>query len=164
MKTSNNTDITLIHQPIRLAKLLTYLGALPFLFAAFLSLSSYISLPEILGRDIAYAGFKAKALMHSYGVVILSFLAGIQWGICLYNNNKTKLLLISNVLAIMAWLSLMSFASKFALSILLLGFIIALLADRNAYKNQIIPEWFWQLRKNISVIVCLALLVVILVK
>ena len=157
-----NKTALIAHQPIKLAKVLTYLGALPFLFAAFISLSPYMSLPEFLGGDIAYAGFKAKALMHSYGVVILSFLAGIQWGICLYNDKQTKLLLISNILAIMAWLSLMAFASKFALSILLLGFIVALLADRKTYMNQLIPDWFWLLRKKISAIVCLALLVVLL--
>jgi hypothetical protein len=154
--------MTLVHHPIRLARILTYLGALPFLFAAFISLSPFISLPDFLGGEIAYAEFKAKALMHSYAVVILSFLAGIQWGVSLHDHKQTKLILISNVLAIMAWLSLMSFASILALSILLLGFIIALIADRKAYKEQLIPEWFWQLRKKVSAIVCLTLLVVLL--
>jgi hypothetical protein len=163
MNTLNNTDTTFSHKPIRLARVLTYLGVLPFLFAVFISISPHMNLPDFLGGEIAYAGFKAKALLHSYAVVILSFLAGIQWGVCLHDNKQTKLILISNVLAIMAWLSLMAFASKFALSILLFGFIIALIADSKAYKNQLIPKWFWHLRMKVSVIVCLALLIVIFV-
>jgi hypothetical protein len=158
----NETNYTIVHKPIHLVRVLTYLGAVPFVLAAIISLSPYMSLPTFLGGDIAYAGFKAKALMHSYAVVIISFLAGIQWGVCLHDHKQSKLILISNVLAIMAWLSLMAFASKLALSILLLGFIFALIADRKAYMNQLIPDWFWQLRKKISFIVCLALSIVLI--
>jgi len=150
-------------KPIRLVKSLTYLGAIPFLFAVFIGLSPYIYIPEFLGGEIAYPGFKAKALMHSYAVVILSFLAGIQWGISLQHDKPTKLLLLSNVLAIMAWLSLMAFATKLAISVLLTGYVIALLTDKMAHKNNLIPTWFWQLRIRISIVVCLALITVLMV-
>jgi hypothetical protein len=141
---------------------LTYLGTIPFLFAALIGLSPYLIIPDFIGGDIAYSGFKAKALMHSYAVVILSFLAGIQWGISFQQDKPTRLLLVSNVLAILAWLSLMAFATKFALSVLFFGFIIALITDLLAHNNQLIPTWFWQLRQKASFIVCLSLLIVIL--
>ncbi len=152
------------HPTKRTTTLLTYFGAIPFLIAVFIGLSPYLSLPEFLGGEIAYSGFKAKALMHSYAVVILSFIAGIQWGISLHDNKKTLVLWLSSFLALLAWISLMAFATKMALSVLFFGFIVALVADRKAYINHIIPVWFWQLRKKISFIVCLSLLTIILLK
>ncbi|MFK8010430.1 MAG: DUF3429 domain-containing protein, partial [Marinicellaceae bacterium] len=134
----------------RLAIILTYLGSLPFLIAVFIALSPYFNVPEFLGGEIVYSGFKARVFMHSYGAVILAFLAGIQWGISLQQNKPNKLIIISNILAIMAWLSLMTIASKFALSVLLVGFIIALITDYFSYKKESLPTWFWQLRKRIS--------------
>lgn len=158
MNISDNTTV----QSIKLAKILTYLGALPFLFAAFLSLIQFINLTDFFGVSAALSGYKAKILMHTYAVVILSFLAGIQWSFSLNNPNSLRFLLISNVLALSAWFSLVALASKIALTILLMGFICALLMDFMAHKNQFIPDWFWQLRKKISVIVCAAILTVLL--
>jgi len=152
----------MIQKPSRLAIALTYLGAIPFLIAAFIGLSPYINIPESLGGEIVFSGFKAKTLIHTYAVVILSFLAGIQWGISLNHDKPNKYLMASNLLAILAWFSLMAFASKLAISFLLCGFIIALLVDRVAYKNQLIPTWFWHLRKKISLIVCVSFLIVLL--
>lgn len=146
-----------------MATRLTYLGALPFLLAVFISLNPYLNLPESLGGKITFADFKAKALMHTYAAVILSFLAGIQWAVSLNDIKHSKLLLVSNFIAIIAWLSLLFFASKIALFLLLLGFIMALIADHYAYKNQLLPEWFWLLRKKISLIACLAILFVIII-
>jgi hypothetical protein len=159
----DNTLYTNKQAPNHLAPTLTYLGALPFLCAVLLSLSPYLNLPNYFGGNIAYPAFKSKALMHSYGAIILSFLAGIQWGSYLHNTKQIQLLIISNIIAVFAWLSLMVFATKLALFILLIGFITTLITDFYSNKNQIIPLWFWELRKRISIIVCLSILTVIII-
>ncbi len=147
------------HQSIPLANILTYMGVIPFLCATFISLSPYLNLPESM--EISFPGYKARALMHSYAVVILAFLAGIQWGVCLNGQKPTPFLLISNVIALTAWFSLIIFANKIALAILLAGYVLALFTDGMAFKNQLIPGWFWQLRKKASIIVCATILIVL---
>ena len=156
-----NQNNTAVQQPKRLATQLTYLGVLPFILAALIALSQYISLPAFLGGDIAYAGFKSKALMHSYAVVILSFLGGIQWGVLLQQQSQHKRLLLSSAIALMAWISLMAFTTTLAFIILLIGYALALFSDRNAHINHLIPAWFWELRKRITSVVCVAILVVV---
>jgi len=146
----------------RQAQVLTYLGAIPFVLAVLVAINIHISYPEILGGDIAYAAFKAKALAHSYAVVILSFLAGIQWGISLGEQVTRRLYIVSNVIALVAWFSLMVFAQSEGLMVVLSGFIVALWIDQKAYKRRMIPEWFWKLRIKATAIVCISLLSVLL--
>lgn len=146
----------------KLYKSLTYLGALPFIVAVYIGLSPYLYIPEFLGGDIVYSGFKSRTLAHSYAVVILTFLGGIQWGLSFQHEKPNKLLIISTILALLAWISLMAFASKTALVILLIGFIVALFVDSFAHKKQLIPTWFWRIRIKISTIVCISMLVLIL--
>ncbi|WP_395373064.1 DUF3429 domain-containing protein [Marinicella sp. W31] len=145
----------------RQAKVLTYLGAIPFIIAVLIGLNIHVSFPEILGGDIAYASFKAKALVHSYAVVILSFLGGIQWGISLREPVTRRLYIVSNVIALAAWLSLIVFTKSEGLIIVLLGFIVALWVDQKAHNRGMIPSWFWQLRIKVTAIVCLSLLLII---
>ena len=146
----------------RHALILTYLGALPFVFSVFLAINAHISFPEILGGDIAYAAFKAKALAHSYAVVILSFLGGIYWGISLGEQVTRRLYVVSNIIALSGWFSFIVFAQSEGLIVTLVAFLVALWVDKKAYNRDMIPAWFWHLRIRITSIVCLCLLLVIL--
>jgi hypothetical protein len=76
----------------------TYLGTLPFFIAVLISFSQYI--PESFGNPIIYGEFKAKALLHSYSIVILSFISGIQWGISMDSIKPSKFLFMSNAIVI----------------------------------------------------------------
>lgn len=155
----NRTQLSIKINTKFTAILLTYLGVIPFLLAVLISLSQFI--PDSIGSPITYAGFKAKAIIHSYSVIILSFLSGIQWGVSMDSQKHSNFILISNVFALISWFSLMAFGSTFAISLLLFCLIAALFTDSFAFKYQLIPEWFWQLRKKVSLIVCIAILIVL---
>jgi len=158
MNIISNTNIS--QKPKSVAIILTWLGTIPFIIAALISLSQYI--PENVFKPILYAEFKAKALIHSYSVVIASFLAGIQWGVSINQNKNTQFFIMSNVIAIAAWLSLMAFFSTFSLSVILIALIVALFVDYRAFSLQFIPHWFWKLRKKATFVACTSMLIVIL--
>jgi hypothetical protein len=110
-------------QSVTVARILTYLGTLPFLYGG-LQAFGIAPYSEVLSFDIS------RALM-GYAVVILSFIAGIHWGVALSempsqdmaptnlplldkNHNSllvNKLLISSNVIALWAW-SLFLFAES----------------------------------------------------
>lgn len=145
------------------AKILTYLGAIPFLIALVIACFSHFNLQDVFGTEIRFARFKSYMMAHTYGAVIVAFLAGIQWGVSLNQDTNRQYFIISNVLALMAWFSLFAFASFAGVLTILVAFILALVIDRHAYRADVIPEWFWHLRVKVTslVVLCLALLLII---
>ena len=117
---------------------LTYLGALPFLILTIFS--PYISHVTLTGFDI-------------YTIVILSFLSGSYWGICLEQQNNMPYLLISNILAIL----IASIAYIGMLNLLSIVFLLCstLTVDYMLYRKEIISQQYFILRKNITTIVFL---------
>ena len=140
-----------------LPKTLTYLGLVPFVIALLIACYDRFNWAQYFAYEINYAWFKSNGLAHSYGAIIAAFLAGIQWGFSLNQTTDKQYFIASNVLALLAWLSLFAFASATGISTLMACFVLALIIDRHAFKAAAIPAWFWQLRKNVSaaVIVCL---------
>ncbi|MFK8011986.1 MAG: DUF3429 family protein, partial [Marinicellaceae bacterium] len=65
------------------ATVLTFLGAIPFIFAVLIALYDYFDLAETFNYTIKFARFKSYLIAHTYGAVIVAFLAGIQWGVSL---------------------------------------------------------------------------------
>lgn len=83
----------------RLAKALTYSGLLPFLyFPVYLFFT---------GNNVIF-GFDVEALLVAYSAVIVSFIAGIHWGIFLFKKGSLNLFLCSNIIALLACLSIFS--------------------------------------------------------
>jgi len=144
-------------------KLLTYVGVIPFIFALSIACYDYFNLQSVFDFEVRFTRFKSYMIAHTYGAVIIGFLGGIQWGISLKSTTKHSYFLISNLLALMAWLSLFTFASFFGIAILVLAFLLALGIDRHAYKAELIPEWFWQLRLHISSVVILTLVLLLII-
>ncbi|WP_454784665.1 DUF3429 domain-containing protein [Legionella sp. WA2024007413] len=74
---------------------LTYLGALPFLIAAFCSLIGITELP--------YLG-STQPLFYSYATLIASFMAGTLWGYVIRSNSSSRLILFASVIIVlMLW-------------------------------------------------------------
>ena len=144
-------------------KLLTYLGATPFLLALAMASYGYFDLSEMTGKEIRFTRFKSYMMAHTYGAVIVAFLAGIQWGVSLNQPSNKQYFIISNVLALMAWVSLFSFASFAGVVTLVAAFTLALWVDRHAHRAGLIPDWFWQLRLRISALVILTLLLLLFI-
>lgn len=126
----------------RLAFLLAMAGTLPFFAGLLLTVAGW-PLQSVSGALFA----------HSYGVVIVSFLAGIQWGIYLFSQGRLNLFIASNLIALLAWFSLLFAGRTSGFLILDLCFIAALVVDWYCHRDKLIGSWFWTLRWQISAVV-----------
>jgi len=132
----------------QLTKILTYSGSIPFLFLTYLGFSKATN---FLTLDISL-------ILISYGAIILSFISGMHFSYSiLQDKNSNRLLIISNVVAIISWLCLL-INFKLALVVMIIGYVLNLIIDFVSYKNLVIERWFFNLRLRISLIVisCLA--------
>lgn len=131
---------------ITLAKLLTLFGGVPFVAA-------------ILARLLGLHYFDIDAALLSYSAVIISFLCGMHWGLCLSATGdfKINLLLSSNIMALLAWASLLVEIIVLQYIIQIICFASLFIIDYWLHKGNIIPTWFYQLRKVITLVVILSL-------
>jgi hypothetical protein len=133
---------------IMCARVLTYTGIIPFLF-----LGMAVAL-QARGLDYSLALF-------AYGAVIISFLCGIHWAVFLFfsQNCSRNLLWYSNAITLIGWLSVLPVMSHFAFLLQILSFVYLLTLDRELYRNEVIPSWFFRLRLNATLIVILLLFI-----
>jgi hypothetical protein len=111
---------------IRVTTALGCAGLLPFvgaLFAANVTLIFGVELP-----------FEPKQTFVFYSAVILSFLCGAIWGSLLsatFTKKAAALLIVSNLVSLTAWISLLSYEGHFRLSLglLILGYLTVLAAE-----------------------------------
>lgn len=133
---------------ILIARILTYLGIMPFLF---------------LGMAVALraSGLNYSLALFSYGAVIISFLCGIHWAVFLFFSQKCSrnLLLHSNALTLLGWLSVLLVRPHLTISLQILIFMYLLFLDLELYRNKIFPSWFFQLRLNATLIVVFLLVI-----
>lgn len=138
---------------ISFSRLLMMAGALPFIG---LLLASFF--------DWQLLAWPAERVFLAYGAIIVSFLGGIHWGYAILliksapheaasNSLARTFLALSNIVALMAWASLLFHSLGIALSVQLLALLLALFSDSYAFRLKMIPEWFWNLRRIITVIV-----------
>jgi Protein of unknown function (DUF3429) len=129
-----------------LLRTLPYAGALPFIGCAGLLIFGVKNLPA-LGTT--------KAIMMTYGLTIVSFMAGVQWGEYLAGvRGALNLLLTSNAVALAAWFGFLLLPSWLFSLLLVLLFaalyaIDALLHPRSDYL---------QARRNVTLVVSACLL------
>jgi hypothetical protein len=133
-----------------LIKVLTYCGAFPLIFCAVARLAHFNQ------GDIS-------VVAQTYGAIIISFLCGIQWSAYLFFPNKCSyyLLISSNVVALLAWASLLATNASVAIILQILCFLYLLTLDLKLRDGGILPEWFYHLRRNVTIIVvvCLSILI-----
>lgn len=99
-----------------------------------------------------------------YSAIILSFIGAIYWGIAMktikFQKNASQLGWNSYgwsvTPALIAWLATLLIA-KLALLLLMLGFVAAYFYDLRAFKNGLIPVWYINLRKPLTLIVLICL-------
>lgn len=132
------------------AKGLALLGATPFIAA-------------VVAQLAGMANYHTGYLSLTYGAIIISFLSGIHWGLYLTHAKarRINLMISSNVIALLAWLSLLLLIPVTQYLIQITCFISLLLIDRQLLADGAIERWFYQLRQQISLLVigCLLLLV-----
>ncbi|MEP3231798.1 MAG: DUF3429 domain-containing protein [Hyphomicrobiales bacterium] len=139
------------------ALILGLAGVLPFVVFGLLAIT--------LGGEIVTPKL-ADTLLIGYGAVILSFTAGVRWGLALTvpnENDQALQLTVSTVPSIIAWAACFM---PFAYGLPLLAFTHAALAvwDIRGMYNGRGPIWYGKLRMILAIIVVGILVVVGLVR
>ena len=135
---------------IQLAKLLTYSGTLPLIACVVLLIAPM-------------PGFDSHLIAKTYSAIIISFLCGIHWAVHLFFAEKCprNLLITSNSVALLAWISLLAKQNEIALLMQIVYFLYLFTLDFKLQKAGILPEWFYELRRNATGIVVLSLIAII---
>jgi hypothetical protein len=110
-------------QAIRITTALGNAGLLPFAIALLAAATDVFDLPV-----------SPQQVFVSYSAVILSFLCGSLWGRLLaaqFSLTVVILLLLTNVLALTAWVSLLSLSWRLeaSLGLLVLGYVLVLVTE-----------------------------------
>lgn len=124
------------------ALLLGVAGLLPFLGSAVMT---WVSSPT--GSEIAVFSIR------TYAAVILSFLGGVRWGVCLRDPealSRVGPLTLSIMPSIVAWVAVLM-APRLGLLTLIVGLAAQYLLDRFATRRSQLPDWYGRLRTLLSI-------------
>lgn len=134
----------------QLATTLVVLGTAPFiLFAAAVAGSAMpVSLPAA-----------PALLLHVYGVIVASFVAGMHWGIHFCKRTNDSVYLYSGFVALLQWCSMLAAGSTIGLAAVLLGFVLLWLEEYRLSVQRVTTAWFWRLRTAATAVVVLCLAV-----
>lgn len=142
---SHTTDIT---------RPLAFAGALPFVFCALLLWTGTASLP-VFGA--------VSSIAASYGLMILSFMAGVHWGQRLSGvETSLNLFLISNAIALAAWFSFLLLQPRLFFASLAVLFALLLMIDRRLWAEGQITRDYLSTRTTVSALVVVSLAVIAL--
>lgn len=135
----------------RMAQWLTYAGTLPLVIAAVEMVAG-----RIPSDDAAW-------IASTYSAIILSFLAGIHWACYLFFAQACprNLLITSNAVALLAWLSLLAQHQPWSVLLQIFCFLYMLALDYKLQHAAILPQWFYVLRRNATIIVVLLLCIIL---
>jgi hypothetical protein len=133
---------------------LGYAGLIPFML---MTLGVWFA-------DISWMGDFVKGQL-AYGIVILSFLGGIHWGAALLSREMQELELRKALIwgvtpSLIAWSA--TLFGGFGFAVLMAGFVAALQVDKQMYPAYGMPEWLLALRKRLTLVVLLSLVLTII--
>ena len=139
------------------ARFIGLLGLVPFLALAFLSVT-----------ETSIGGAKADDVVRAYGAIILSFLGGVQWGLAIRKsggNSRTRrgltpTLSLSVAPSLVAWAGLLT-DGLFGFGLLILGFALVLISDSRAVRLGMAPQWYLNLRYQLTAVVIGCLTVIL---
>lgn len=131
--------------PTRTGKLLTFLGVIPFLLAVAVA---YTQAGGQLWPILV-------VLVSTYTALIVTFIAGSQWGVTRFHADKpcTLVLVLSNVSTLLAWLGILFPSWVISWLILLICLWLVLAVDHRLFKKGIWPIAYIKLRLMITTIV-----------
>jgi hypothetical protein len=157
-----------MRQPFTLAILLTFAGAIPFLFLGAVVLLDPLDSPVAID------------VLVSYGAVILSFVGAVHWGFALRDSAhpvngvpltpavlgaERQLLVFGIVPAIIGWVALSVMlhfgAPALALFLLLAGFFVTIVVETIGRGRGVVAANYLFLRWAVSIVVLVVLLVVL---
>jgi len=125
--------------------LVTYAGALPFIACAMMLYS---------GIDTLEGFGSVSNISAVFALIIVSFIAGLHLGTYLFYRTQTPkpLFIISNIIAAIAWISLLVANVKIAIAILIFAFIYLLLVDYLLKRELFISKSYFNTRLIVTLI------------
>jgi hypothetical protein len=148
-KLSNSADsLQTIIPPI--VSWLGYGGLLPFVV---LAVAAWF--------DSSHSSLWCDALV-GYGAVILSFVGALHWGFAMSQSDmnmhqRTRSFVWSVVPCLLAWVALLM-TLKYAVVLLVLGFLIHFWQDWRLVQRVNLPAWYLPLRLQLTLVACISLL------
>jgi hypothetical protein len=131
---------------VTLIKALTFSGALPFLIALLFTFLDY--------KFLNVAG---QQWFLTYGLLILSFMAGTLWGQVINQASKIKRIAVaSNIITLLAWFAYLLGDIFTALIVIALGFIALYLLESQLMTLVKRPSYYLRLRLQVTAIVVIA--------
>jgi hypothetical protein len=129
------------------AKSLGYTGLIPFIV---FSIGSWFQLPMI--SDSTY-------ILTAYAAIILSFMGAIHWGIAMSSSEDQngKYFIASVIPGLSAWLALLM-PQRYAIILLMVGFIALIIYDWSVEKPQRLPGWYIPMRNRLTLVVVMCLM------
>ena len=129
------------------AKSLGYAGLIPFIV---FSIGSWFQLPMI--SDSTY-------ILTAYAAIILSFMGAIHWGIAMSSSEDQngKYFIASVIPGLSAWLALLM-PQRYAIILLMVGFIALIIYDWSVEKPQRLPGWYIPKRNRLTLVVVMCLM------
>ena len=137
----------------RTYSMLGYAGLTPFIFSTGLML-----------MGMTFFSLDPFMLFTTYSAIILSFLAGTLWGreSCkVHYLTEEKLLVISNVLSVAAWVAIVVNHLYVSLLILSVGYVVVYLKDRQQWQEKILSDEYIQLRTQLTAVALVCHLVIV---
>ena len=137
----------------RTYKLLTLAGVLPFVAAALLPIAGI--------RTIMPLG-DLHAIVGSYGLAIVSFLAGTHWAVQLTSPARTPfdLFTASNLIFLATWFAYVFASLRWAVLVQAAALILLLYIDYRLRKNQVTDGHYLSARAGATVAASLSLFVI----
>lgn len=132
------------------------LGLIPFIGLTALTVTGHTALP--------WLNWPVLPMLADYSLLIISFLCGTHWALYLAHrklqNDDLDLLLVSNIIAVMAWLA--PYIYPMAGVLLFYSFLFVLLwwIDRWLWQQEVGTRSYYFMRRAISAFVVISLLVV----
>jgi ATP/ADP translocase len=139
---------------IALTRPLAFAGALPFVACALLMWAGHTSFP-VLGL--------VSNIAASYGLLILAFMAGVQWGQRLVGiETSLNLFLISNAVALAGWFAFLLLQPKMFFASLAVLFAVVLMIDKCLAAEGHLSADYIRTRTAVSALVVMSLAVIAL--
>lgn len=159
--------------PTRTGKILAWAGVIPFVLAVLVvlahKLNGLIGFVPIIGSATAIVSKIGdfiwpiiEVLISTYTALIVTFIAGSQWGISFHMEKKpaSKIMYISNFATLMAWLAILMPSWVISFAILQICLWLVWLVDLSLLKKGVWPGSYLKLRTYITLVcsICLGLL------
>jgi len=131
----------------------------PALFLGAAGLVPFIAATVMLIVGAEHTDLFWRSVLLGYGVAILSFLGGVEWGLAMQHNDQRDWLRYSASVApaLVAWIAfLLPQPTQFP--ILAAGFVLTLIYDLSMVGRAEVPRWYQNLRWPLTIIVVACLL------